>query len=478
MAGEATTWDELVLAHWAGSDRPAVVDDDATWTGAELLERAGGAARWLDGSGFVDGAPIAALLDESATAIALTVAGAFTGRPLAPLGTRLTANEVAAAVVGLGVDALLAEPANLGLAGEAAALAGVEVRVVDGGPDRSELRRRPARPDDLVAIVHTSGTTGAPKAVPVRHRTLLARIPIHADVLGFGPGCRYSSASPFHHTGGVTMVLSALGAGTALIPQAWFSVDGWRRVGDLGVTCALLVPTMIDILLAQGALGHARPRTLQYGAAPIHVDTLRAALDALPGTEFVQIFGQTEVSPMTALTHADHQRALAGRPDLLHTVGRAVPGLELVVEDPGDDGIGEVAIRAAHAFVADVDGWRRTGDLGTVDAEGYVRLQGRTGDRIVRGGENIYPAEVEAVLASHPLVREVAVVGVPDQRLGDAIRAVVVPVDLSGPPDLDAVRAFARERLAHFKAPDELVVVDELPRNAAGKVLRRELSKS
>ena len=115
------------------------------------------------------------------------------------------------------------------------------------------------------------------------------------------------------------------------------------------------------------------------------------------------------------------------------------------------------------------------GDLGSVDPDGYVSLHGRTGDRIVRGGENVYPIEVEAVLAGHPLVREVAVVGVPDRRLGDLIRAVVVPVDAGRPPDLGSLRALARDRLAAFKAPDELRLVDELPRNASGKVVRRAL---
>jgi acyl-CoA synthetase (AMP-forming)/AMP-acid ligase II len=472
----ARTWNELVVARWSASTAPAVVDDDATWSGEELLARAGGASAWLDELGFSVGAPVPALVDESATAIALIVGAALSGRPLAPLGTRLTADEIAVAVEGLGARSLVAEPATAALAADAAARAGVEVQIIDGTPPPGDLPHHRAEPDDVVAIVHTSGTTGAPKAVPIRHETLLPRIPIHTDLLGFGPGARYSSASPLHHTGGITMVLSALGAGTALIPQARFSIDGWRRVGELGVTCALLVPTMIDVLLAEGALADAAPATLQYGAAPIHVDTLRAALAALPDTQFVQIFGQTEVSPITALTHADHAQALAGRPELLGTVGRPVAGLELMVEDPDDGGVGEITIRAPHAFVSDGDGWRRTGDLGTVDAEGYVRLHGRTGDRIVRGGENIYPAEIEAVLATHPKVREVAVVGVADRRWGEVLRAVVMPVDVTRPPTLAELQDLARDRLAHFKAPAELVVVDALPRNANGKVVRRLLA--
>jgi acyl-CoA synthetase (AMP-forming)/AMP-acid ligase II len=202
---------------------------------------------------------------------------------------------------------------------------------------------------------------------------------------------------------------------------------------------------------------------------------LRAALDALPDTRFLQIFGQTEVSPVTALTHADHVRALNGHPELLSTVGRAAPGVELQVEHAGDDGIGEIALRSPHCFVVDDDGWHRTGDLGSIDNDGYVTLQGRLNDRIVRGGENIYPIEVEQALASHPDVHEVAVVGVPDRRWGEVVKAVVVPRHVGAPPSTQVLQAHARERLAHFKIPAIIEFADQLPRNPSGKVLRRKL---
>jgi len=134
-----------------------------------------------------------------------------------------------------------------------------------------------------------------------------------------------------------------------------------------------------------------------------------------------------------------------------------------------------VAVRAAHTFVHDADGWRRTGDLGALDADGYLTLHGRVNDRIIRGGENIYPVEIEQALAAHPGVREAAVVGVPDRRWGEIVKAVVVAVDPAAPPDLDDVRRFLADRIAHFKVPALVDVVAELPRNASGKVLRRLL---
>ena len=189
----------------------------------------------------------------------------------------------------------------------------------------------------------------------------------------------------------------------------------------------------------------------------------------------VQIFGQTEASPITVLSHEDHVRAAADRPDLLRSVGRAIRGAELRIEGADDDGIGEVALRAPHVFQVDPDGWRRTGDLGTISDEGYLTLHGRVNDRIIRGGENIYPIEIESVLADHPDVRDVAVVGVPDRRWGEIVKAVVVPANIAVPPPADDLRALVADRLAHFKVPAVIEFADELPRNSSGKILRRQL---
>jgi acyl-CoA synthetase (AMP-forming)/AMP-acid ligase II len=470
-----STWNELAIGHWRGSEHPAVVTPDAEWSGDELLERAGGAAEWLAGCGFEPGRGVPALLDESPTALALATGAALSGRVLAPLGTRLAPAELAAAARGVGDAGLVTTPDLADTATDVARIAGLRLHVLDGPPPLGAVPDVPSGPDDVAFIVHTSGTTGAPKPVPVHHRALVARIALYRGVLRIGPGDRYCSASPFHHTAGVSMVYTVLGLGATVIPQPWFSVEGWREAGRLGVTHALLVPTMIDLLLAEGALGDAHPRILQYGAAPIDAQTLADALAALPGTEFLQIFGQTEVSPMTALTAEDHVLGLGPRPELLTTVGRAPAGVEIRLENLDDDAVGEITVKAAHAFLTDADGWRRTGDLGRIDAEGYVSLHGRLNDRIVRGGENIYPIEVERALASHAAVRDVAVVGVPDRRWGEIVKAVVVPVDPAAPPTAEDLRAHVRDRLAHFKVPAVVEFAAELPRNANGKVLRRML---
>jgi acyl-CoA synthetase (AMP-forming)/AMP-acid ligase II len=147
----------------------------------------------------------------------------------------------------------------------------------------------------------------------------------------------------------------------------------------------------------------------------------------------------------------------------------------LRVERPNSVGEGEVCARAEHLFHTDPDGWLRTGDIGTIDSDGYLRLVGRKGDLISRGGENVYPVEVEHVLAEHENVVEAAVVGMPDERLGQSVRAFVVLSDPSNPPGPEDLRSFARERLAGFKVPASWVFVDALPHSAVGKLLRREL---
>ena len=161
--------------------------------------------------------------------------------------------------------------------------------------------------------------------------------------------------------------------------------------------------------------------------------------------------------------------------ELLASCGRAVEGLELELGGVGDDGVGEVRARADHLFAPGPDGWLATGDLGRLDDEGYLFLTGRLGDRIIRGGENVYPLEIERVLESHPQVAEAAVAGFPDRRLGERIEAfIVVRTDADAPTD-DALVSWCRDRVAHFKVPERWQRVDALPRNAAGKVLRRAL---
>ena len=201
---------------------------------------------------------------------------------------------------------------------------------------------------------------------------------------------------------------------------------------------------------------------------------MRRIQDVMPDVDFVELFGQTEGSPLTVLTPEDHRAAVAGREHLLKSVGRAAPGVELRIHDPDSHGVGEVWARCGHSFLVDAEGWQHTGDIGYL-AEDYLYLVGRKGDKIIRGGENVFPLEVEQVLESHPAVAEAGVIGVADQRLGESIRAYIVAANAASPPNAEDLRLYCRERLAGFKVPAQWMFTEALPRNAVGKLLRNEL---
>jgi acyl-CoA synthetase (AMP-forming)/AMP-acid ligase II len=471
-------WSAGVVAAYRGSDRPAVITAGRMVTGSGLLAAAAGAAGWFESFGLPAGRPLPALVTTSADTLAMLLGGAAAGHPLAPLGPRLTAAELSGAVTGLAGQVLLHEPAFAGLAAELARVTGVRPVLVTGLPAGSDVGRLAAPDADSVAVyLHTGGTTGAPKRVPLTQRVLALRSAVLAGLTGMdGPDAVYATGSPIHHIGGLGNTLAALSAGAGVVATASFSADWWRGLAAHGVTHALLVPSMIEMLLAEDALDQVKLRTLIYGASPIRPETLALVLDTMPGVAMVNLFGQTEGSPITCLTPADHALASAGRPDLLQSVGRPVPGLELRIDAPDAAGAGEVLARAAHLSLTGPDGWLRSGDIGRLDAGGYLYLVGRTHDRIVRGGENVYPAEVERVLESHPGVAAAGVVGVPDERLGQTIAAFVIAADASHPPDANGLRRYTRERLAGFKVPAFWYSVGSLPHSAAGKLLRRELA--
>ncbi|MFI5040889.1 MAG: class I adenylate-forming enzyme family protein [Acidimicrobiales bacterium] len=470
----APTWTAM-LAWWHGRPDPAVLVGTTTWSGAELLERAAGAAEHLESVTGRTG-PVPALVTSTPASLAYVIGGASVDRPLAPLGPRLTVRELAPCLDGLGSDVLLTETEFAPLAAALAEGRDVEVVAIDDPPRSGRPLDLDPRDDSTAFVLHTSGTTGVPKAVAYRQDRLALRTRVNVGLCSLRPGAVYATASPFHHIAGFGNHAVALAAGAALAPLPRFTVEAWTALADVGVTHALTVPTMLEMLLEADALALPALEVLQYGGAPIHPQTLRQTLAAVPSVGLVNIFGQTEGSPITCLTSGDHRRiAGAGRDDLLNSVGRAAPGVEVRIDRPDGAGIGEVIARSPHLMSVGDDGWLHTGDLGHLDAEGYLFLAGRRGDKIIRGGENIYPVEVEQVLEMHPSVREAAVIGIPDQRWGETVKAVVVPADPAAPPDAETLRIHARRELAGFKVPTRWEIADALPRNASGKLLRRQL---
>jgi len=469
---DEATWTAMVTRAYDHA-RPAARFGDLTWTGHELLDRAGGAADWLDTLGLATGEPVPALVTTSADALALVIGGAGSGHPLAPLGVRMTPYEIATVVMATRAHVLLAQPEFADLGHQVAQLSGRRTVVVPELP--ISRRGLTAVPEALAAVLHTSGTTGIPKAVPMTQRRLAARARLNGRLCALDAESFYGGSAPFHHIAGLGNIAVALAAGAVITGLPRFTVEGWAQLREAGTTHTSMVPAMLETLLAAGRARHESLRVLQYGGAPIRPGTLRRTYEAMPGVRMLNMFGQTEGSPISVLTPDDHREAVAGRTELLRSVGRAAPGVELRVRDAGPDGVGEIDARADHLFRVDEAGWLRSGDLGRVAADGYLYLAGRRNDMIIRGGENVHPLEVETVLAAHPGVADVAVTGVPDERLGQTVVAFVVPSDPTAPPQPATLRTYARARLSGFKVPVRWCFVADLPRNANGKLVRGRL---
>jgi long-chain acyl-CoA synthetase len=348
--------------------------------------------------------------------------------------------------------------------------------------------------DEIAVQLYTSGTTGLPKGVMLSNDNFFHGPIQVADTWGLAADSVNLCVMPMFHIAGSGWAFAGLyhGAHTVLLRD----VDPLRileLVPELGVTNALFVPAVIQFLLGAPTVEQTDFSTLRsivYGASPITETVLRRALTVF-GCELVQVYGLTETTgAITQLDGADHDPE--HRPELLRSCGRPYPWIDVRVVDPasGEDvpvgQVGELWTRsrqnmvgywgneeATRAALTD-DGWLRTGDAGYRDADGYLFLHDRIKDMIVSGGENVYPAEVENVLARHPDVVDVAVIGVPDETWGEAVKAVVVRRDgaaVTGPE----IIAFAREHLAGFKLPKSVDFAPQLPRNPSGKLLKREI---
>ncbi len=354
-----------------------------------------------------------------------------------------------------------------------------------------------ATPDDIVLVIYTSGTTGQPKGAMFNHRGLNANSIAAAGIGAMGPRDRSLVSMPLFHVGGVGAALAAVHEGVPITLLREPATAAIVEAIDQGCTRVFLVPAVISTVLDAGTSGSAALASMSlvtYGGAPCPRPVIAKALAALPDTAFVQVYGMTELcGTVTTLTDRAHRDP--HHPERLASVGRVIEGTEMRIVDPltledlPPGGSGELWFRspkrmvgylnrpdATAEIIAEGD-WVRTGDVGRVDSDGFVFIEDRLKDVIITGGENVYSPEVEAVLTTHPTVAEVAVIGVPDPAMGEAVIAVVTAA-AGHTVDEDTLIAFAREHLARFKCPRSVMVVDALPRNAAGKVLKTALRES
>lgn len=367
----------------------------------------------------------------------------------------------------------------------------VESWAVDDDADPAGV----AEPDDVALIFYTSGTTGIPKGAMLTAGAIANHL-ARPTPWTMTPSSTVLVASPMFHTAGTGwLYLPGYCGSHCVVLRDPAPAQILERLSRHGATQSLLVPTVIRMILDvadPSAFDLSALQTMAYGASPIPPALLARAIDAF-GCEFVQAYGMTETGgPICYLWPADHDPSV---PQRLRSAGRALDGVEVRITDP-DSGepcpvgeFGEVWTRSdqqmigylnrpeATAATITPDGWLRTGDGGYADADGYVYLTDRLSDVIVTGAENVYPLEVENVLAAHPDVAEVSVIGVADERWGETVIAVVVPRPgaVAGDAAAAALIAHAREHLAHYKAPTRIEFVTGLPKNPAGKVLRRLL---
>ena len=482
----------LEMASSANPDRTAIVSGELRLTAEELSTLADGGAGVIAASGAKHVAYVGA---GGALLPLLLFSGARADVPVTPLNYRLSADGLRTLINRLPEPLLVVDDEYRDMIGE------TDIRVLGASEfvaaaKTAEPAAEFADPDSVAVVLFTSGTTSAPKAVELTHNNLTSYVTGTVEFDSAEPGDAALICVPPYHIAGVGAALSNLYAGRKMVYLTSFDAREWiRLVGDEGVTSATVVPTMLDrivTVLDADAVALPSLRTLAYGGSKVALPLVRKALSLLPDVGFVNAYGLTETSSTIAvLTPDDHRIALGSDDDSiarrLGSVGQPVPSIEVQIraEDgtvlgPGETG--ELFVRGEQVSgkytgigsVLDADGWFPTKDVATLDDEGYLYIGGRSDDTIIRGGENIAPAEIEDVLVEHPHVHDCAVVGAEDPEWGQIIVAVVVPAP-GAAPDPEDLRGFVRGQLRGSRTPDKVVFREELPTNATGKVLRREL---
>ena len=417
-------------------------------------------------------------------------AASWAGVPFVPVNYRLEDEQLNALVARQAGALVLADEATAPrLVGDVT----VYAQWLDALPESAGDIEAPFDDDEVAVVLYTSGTTSEPKSALLRHRHLMAYL---LGSVEFG-GAREDEAVlvtvPPYHVAGMANMLSNLFAGRRLVYLRAFDPETWlATVRAESVTNAMVVPTMlariVDALRGQPA-DVPTLRSLSYGGAKVSERVLIEALRLFPTTGFVNAYGLTETASTIAVLGPDDHRAAVDSEDpairrRLSSAGQVLPMVEIEIRDdddrplsPGEAGMiflrGEqIAGEYSTGSLLDADGWFCTRDRGSVDVDGYLFIEGRTDDTIIRGGENIAPAEIEEVLLAVDDVIDVCVVGVPDDEWGQRIVAVVVARD-GARVDGEALRAEVRAKLRGSKTPDTIVFRDELPHTETGKLLRR-----
>jgi len=492
-------------------DRIAMQFEGRTTTFADLDAQSNQAANALIASGVKRGDRVAYLGKNSDRYFEIWFAAAKAGAIIAPIGWRLSPTEVAYILDDNAASVLFVDASCIASAEEALKQTQTKPLVIAIEPGDHALPLydawRDAQaahdpnllvwPEDTNLLLYTSGTTGRPKGVMLASANLMrSRRALAEAAMGWNEwneGETNLVAMPIAHIGGSGWGLIGILNGVRnIITREFNPVEAIELIERERIAKMFMVPAALQFIIRMPRareIDYSSLKHILYGASPMPVALLQECME-LFGCEFCQQYGMTETTgTIVYLPPQDHDPKGARR---MASAGLPMPGVELRIVDAegkvlGPNETGEICTRSvanmvgywrnetATASTIGEDGWLRTGDAGYLDEDGYLFIQDRIKDMICSGAENIYPAEVENAIHGHPDVAEVAVIGVPDDTWGEAVKAIVVPKP-GVTPDAESIIAFARERIAHFKAPKSVDVrAEALPRSASGKILRREL---
>ncbi|OYD71450.1 long-chain-fatty-acid--CoA ligase [Rhodococcus sp. OK302] len=497
------------LEHWAGvkPEEPAMAFQGTEYTWAQWHDRILRIAGALEEVGISAGDTVAFVDKNHLSCLEITYAASLLGAANAVPNWRLSGEELDYVLADCGARILFVGSELLPqVVAMRDRLTAVELIITVGSEndefepwvdDAIPLAARPMVSTDSTALIlYSSGTTGRPKGVQLTHRNLFAHSTDILEILPARPDDHLLIAMPLFHVGGSCYAIMGIHAGG----RCYFTreADGPSIFAGLaaGANIAFLVPPVIAGVLAAGdqAVGAFQAlKRITYGAAPMPLPLLRAALAAWPDTEFIQVYGMTELAGVVTALMPDVHRD-ESQVERMASAGTPIPGVELRVVDPVTledveaGATGELWWRSeqctpgylnkpeATAEAITPDGWLRSGDMGRADSEGFVFIEDRLKDMIITGGENVYSPEIERVLVEHPMIAEVAVIGVPDDRWGETVKAVVVLTPDAQITDTELI-TYTHGRLAKFKCPTSIDVVEILPRNPTGKILKRNLRK-
>lgn len=490
-------------------NKTAIVEDEGSFTWAEFGDRVARGAGMLQKLGIGQGDRFGVLSNNSFRYTELLYAGYWMGAIPVPINSRLAPPEVRYILDDADCKILFIEDQHATMieSSDVSPWASSAVLIttdqsVSSGPDYESLlaaaeavESHQSAEDDLALLLYTGGTTGRSKGVRLSHQNIVSNGMQVALTMKATSSDVYLHIAPMFHAADLLATAFVI-VGGAHSHLASFTPNGVLNAFDRhGVTVTMMAPTMIIMLLQDGDFenhNYSSLRHMMYGSSPMAAEWTQKTIERFQGCGLQQGYGLTETSPiLTTLDPPEHQAAVSsGDATILRSIGRAVSGVDLLImNDDGEEmplgGVGELVVRGPNIAMGYLnrpeetekafhDGWFHTGDVGRIDEYGYVFLMDRKKDMVITGGENVYTSEVEAVLYQHPDVNEAAVIGVPDDKYGEALFAVIVPAP-GKMLTVEAILEHCQGKIGRYKIPRQMDFVSEMPKSAMGKILKSEL---